>query len=195
MKKLINVDRKYESYRWFYTSGGILAVGGKSDEQNEAVIHNFLRPEYAILHTTEPGSPFIILLSKDPSKKDIEEAGIFCACFSKQWKDGKKEISVDIFKGSQIYKSKLMKTGTFGVKGDKKTIKVKPELVLVIQNGKLRAVPKTTREEKLAEIKQGKLKKEQATEKILKKIKNIYHFPFSKEEVMSAIPSDKLEVR
>ena len=195
MNKLINLDRKYENYRWFFTSGGVLAVGGKSDEQNESVISNFLRPEYVILHTTEPGSPFIILQSKNPGKKDIEEAGIFCACFSKQWKEGKKEINVDIFKGSQIYKAKSMKTGTFGVKGEKKTIKVKPELILIIQNGKLRAVPKTIKEEKIAEIKQGRLKKEQATEKILKKIKNIYHFPFSKEDVMSAIPSDKLDVK
>ena len=84
----------------------------------------------------------------NPSKRDIEEAAVFCACFSKQWKEGKKKINIDVFKGENIYKTKSMKVGTFGVKGKKETIKVTPELVLVFQKGKLRAVPKTTKEQK-----------------------------------------------
>lgn len=195
MPKLMNLDKKYENFRWFFTSNGNLAVGGKSDEQNESVIRHFLKKNYFILHTSAPGSPFMIIQSENAEKKDIEETAIFCACFSKQWKDGKKEIEVDVFKGGQIYKKKFMKTGTFGVNGEKKTLKIKPELVLIIQNGKLRAVPKSTKLEKFAEIKQGKLSKEEAAEKISKKIKQNYHFPFSKDEIMSAIPSDKLEVK
>lgn len=192
------VRRDYENYRWFYTSNNVLVVGGKSDEQNELVIDKFIRPEYTVLHTTEPGSGFMILLTEKPSKKDIEEAAIFCACFSQQWKkikSNRAEINVDIFKGEQIYKAKSMKTGTFGVKGDKKTIKVKPELVVVIQKGKVRAVPKAIKKEKLAEIKPGKLKKEQAAEKIAKKIRGKLHFPVSKDEILSAIPSDNLSVK
>lgn len=193
-----NTGKSYENYRWFYTSNNVLVVGGKSDEQNELVIDEFIRPEFTVLHTTEPGSGFIIIQTEKPSKKDIEEAAIFCACFSQQWKKVKSSratISIDTFKGDQIYKAKSMKLGTFGVKGDKKTIKVKPELVVVVQKGKIRAVPKTTKEEKLAEIKPGKLKKEQAAEKIAKKIKDEFHFPVSKEEILSAIPSDKLGVK
>jgi predicted ribosome quality control (RQC) complex YloA/Tae2 family protein len=195
MQKLINIDKKYENFRWFFTSEDILAVGGKSDEQNELAIRNFLKPDYTLVHTSAPGSPFMILQSENPTEKDIEEIAVFCACFSKQWKEGKNLIEVDVFKGNQIYKNKLMKTGTFGVKGEKKTLKVKPSLIMIIQKGKLRAVPKTTKEKKLVEIKQGRLTKEQAAEKIAKKLKNVYHFPFSKDEIMSAIPSDKLDVK
>src|SRR3989344_5970612 len=185
----------YENFRWFFTSNDVLVVGGKSDEQNEATSANFLRPEYTIMHTTEPGSPFMIIQTEKPSKKDLEETAIFCACFSQQWKKGEKLISIDIFKGEQVYKNKSMKTGTFGIIGEKKTTKVKPELVLVIQKGKLRAVPNTTKEEKLAVIVPGKLSKEEAANKIAKIIRNKYHFPVSKEEIMQAIPSDRLAVK
>lgn len=195
MQKLSNLDRKYESFRWFFTSNNVLVVGGKSDEQNETALENFLKPNYIVMHTTAPGSPFMIIQSDNPNKTDLEETAIFCACFSQQWKLGKRLIEIDVFKGEQIYKIKAMKTGTFGVKGTKKTLKVRPELVLVIQDGKLKAVPKTTKQEKIAEIKQGSLSKTQAAEKISKIIKDKYHFPISKDEIMSAIPSDKLSVK
>ena len=195
MIKLTNLDKKYESFRWFFTSNNVLVVGGKSDEQNEIVLKEFIKPNYIIMHTSAPGSPFMVIQSDNPSKKDIEEAGVFCACFSQQWKLGKRLVEIDVFKGEQIYKLKGMKTGTFGVKGNKKTIKAKPELVLVIQNGKLRAVPKTNDLKVLAEVKQGNISKEQASEKISKIIKDKYHFPISREEIMAAIPSGKLSVK
>ncbi len=195
MQKLLNLDEKYANFRWFFTSNGILVVGGKNDEQNETVLKEFIKPNYTVVHTSAPGSPFMIIQSEKPSKKDIEESAVFCACFSKQWKLGSRIVSIDVFKGGQIYKKKGMKTGTFGVMEGKKTLKVNPELVLVIQNGKLRAVPKTTKQEKLVELKQGKMAKEQAAEIIARKIKEKYAFPFSREEIMAAIPSDKLEIK
>ena len=194
MQKL-TTDKSYEEYRWFFTSSGILVVGGKSDLQNEKVLNEFSSPNYIVTHTNEPGSPFMIIVSNKPDTKDIEEIAIFCACFSKQWKLKQSKIEIDIFSRSQVYKIKKMKTGTFGVKDTVKKISVKPELVLVIQKGKLRSVPKTTKEEKIASLTPGNLNKEQATEKISKIIKDNYHFPISKDEIRSAIPSDKLEVQ
>jgi hypothetical protein len=191
----INSNEDYLSHRWFFTSEGKLVVGGKSDEKNEEVIRNFLRPEYVIMHTSLPGSPFMILQTERPSKADLKETAIFTAAFSKQWKNGSKNIAIDIFKGSQIYKAKAMKTGTFGVKGDKETVKVKPELVLIIQKGKIKAVPSNGKEKILAKIKPGKLTKEEAAEKIAKIMRNKFHFPVNKDEIMQAIPSDKIDVK
>ncbi len=195
MNKLINIDKKYENFRWFFTSDNVLVVGGKSDAQNEIVLKEFSKPNYVIMHTSLPGSPFMVIQSDNPSKNDIEETAIFCACFSQQWKQGKKTIEIDIFKCEQIYKTPGMKTGTFGVKGNKKNIKVRPELVVVIQNGKLKAVPKTSKLEKFAEIKQGNLSKEEAATRILKIIRAKYAFPITKDEILSAIPSDKMSIK
>lgn len=188
------LQEDYKSYRWFFTSEGKLVVGGKSDEQNEEVIKNFVKPDYVIMHTSLPGSPFMIIQDNNPSKKDLKETAIFTAAFSKQWKNGNKNIQIDIFKGSQIYKTKEMKIGTFGVKGNKETIKVKPELVLIIQRGKMRAVPFNGKEKILAGLKPGKLTKEQAAEKIAKIMRDKFHLPVHKDEIMQAIPSDKISV-
>jgi len=199
--KSLNPAKDYRYYRWFFTSNNVLAVGGKSDNQNELALKNFLKPQYTILHTSKPGSPFMIIQSDKPTKKDIEETAIFTACFSKQWKESKPDskISIDIFKGEHIYKSKTMKKGTFGIQGEKQTTKVKPELTLIIQKGKIRAVPKIDKKNKLiqalAEITPGKLSKEQATDKLAKIIKDKFHLPVSKDEIMQAIPSDKLNVK
>ena len=138
----------------------------------------------------------MIIQSDKPTKGDLDETAIFCAAFSKQWKNSsKKKIDIDVFKGSQIYKIKTMKVGTFGVKGDKKTKKVQPKLFLIIQKGKFRAVPLKGKEKKLAEIKPGKLSKEKAVEKLSKKIQDKFHLPVHRDEIMQAIPSDKLSVK
>lgn len=204
---LSNPAKDFKNYRWFYASSGKLIVGGKSDEQNELVIRYFLKPSYTVMHTTKPGSGFMIIQDSDPSKEDLEECAVFCGCFSKQWKNLKSvsnKIDVDIFEGKDIYKEKRMKIGTFGVKSKKKTVKIKPELVLVIQKGRLRAVPKVGFKDKknigngqaeiLGEIRPGKLSKEEAAEKIAKKIKEKFTFPVSKEEIMQAIPSGNIRV-
>jgi hypothetical protein len=195
MNKKLSLDKDYENYRWFFTSNDVLVIGGKSDEQNEIVLKKFLRPEYTIMHTSAPGSSFMIIQSEKPTKKDLDETAVFTACFSKQWKNSSSDIEIDIFKGSQIYKTKSMNLGTFGVKGDKKTVKVKPELVFIIQKGKFRAVPNTIKEKVLAEIKRGNLSKQEAAEKIAKKIRDKFNLPVSREEIMRAIPSDRLGVK
>jgi len=200
---LFNRAKDPRNYRWFYTSKGKLVVGGKSDEQNELVLKNFLKPSYTVMHTSKPGSGFMIIQDSNPSKKDLDECAVFCGCFSKQWKNLKSassKIDIDIFEGKDIYKDKSMKTGCFGVKSTKKTVKINPGLILIIQKGKLRAVPKFEDVKKngfeiLGEIKPGKLSKEEASEKIAKNIKDKFDFPVSKEEIMQAIPSGKIMVK
>ena len=198
-----NSNKDYRRYRWFVTSEGNVVVGGKNEDQNELVIKNFLKPNYRVVHTTSPGSGFMIIQSENPSEQEVEEMAIYCACFSKKWKTLKsasEKIKVDVFNGNQIYKMKTMDTGTFGVNGEKKTVSVKSELAIIFQNGRLRAIPKIKNKKKkgieiLVEIKPGKLNKEKAVKKIFKKIRDVYNFPISKEEIISVIPSDKMSVK
>ncbi|MEK6872366.1 MAG: NFACT RNA binding domain-containing protein [Nanoarchaeota archaeon] len=196
-------EEDYRKYRWFFTSSGTLVVGGKSDEQNEIVFNHFLKKGYYVMHTSSPGSPFMIIQSDNPTSEDKEETAIFCACFSKQWKrlkNEKEKVAVDIFRAEQLYKNRLMKKGSFGVNGEKKTIVVTPALILIFQKGKLRTIAKTKQTVKkggevLAEIKLGSLTKEQACEKIARRLKETYQFPVSKDEIMAALPSDKMSVK
>ncbi|MEM4182035.1 MAG: NFACT RNA binding domain-containing protein [Candidatus Pacearchaeota archaeon] len=114
-------------FREFLTSSGKKVLGGKNAENNEELIAQVL-PNEIVLHTKEPGSPFVNIKedSKKVSKKDIKGAAIFCAAYSKDWKKNKKDVVVHYFLGKDIYKEKDMKTGTFGVRKFKE-IKVKKE--------------------------------------------------------------------
>ena len=186
------MKKDYEQYRWFFTSSGKLVIGGKSAEQNEEIMSQVEKDD-VIMHTSMPGSPFCII--KTPNKKDIEEVAIFTACFSHEWKKMKLKSEIHIFKGEQVIKNKSMKKGTFGILGSFQRKKVPLKLAIDFQEGKLRAIPVNSAKKKIAVLVPGKLDKIQAAEKIMRIIKDEYSYPITKDEIMSALPSDMIEVR
>lgn len=205
MQKISKINKlAYQKYRWFFTSSSKLVVGGKNAEQNEQIIKNFVKPTSIVMHTKEPGSSFVVLQS-NASAKDLEEASIFCACFSQQWKKvrrskmkkrkGKKtkKVEVHVFKGSQTYKDKKMKKGTFGVLGKVGKREVPLSLFLTKQKRKLRAVPFSAvfskrKTGKIIEIFPGNISKEKTADKIFEILKN-RKIKTTKQEIMQALPA------
>jgi len=80
------------------------------------------------LHTSAPGSPFVNV-GEDPSKSDLKETAVFCAKYSQDWRDGKRDVIVNKFLKSDMNKSKKMKAGTWEVKKQEK-MKVKKSDIL-----------------------------------------------------------------
>ena len=110
-------------FREYTTTSGKLVLAGKSAENNEELIKQ-IEPNEIVFHTAKPGSPFVNIKSNRTNKQDRFEASVFCAVKSQDWRDNKSNVEVHEFTGKDIYKRKLMKTGTFGVKKFKKiTIK------------------------------------------------------------------------
>ena len=109
-------------FREFKTTNGKVVLGGKSAENNEKLIEQVEEDE-TVLHTKAPGSPFVNIKGK-ATNKDVKEAAVFCARYSQDWRDNKKDITVHYFKGKDVHKNKGMKLGTFGVKKFKE-VKVK----------------------------------------------------------------------
>lgn len=181
----------YEKYRWFLTSSGKLVVGGKSALQNEELMRHIDNND-VIMHTASPGSPFCII--QNPNAKDMEEAAIFTACFSHDWKNKKQKSEIHIFGGEQVIKRTRMKTGTFGIAGDVFKKKVELKLALDLQRGVLRAVPPASAKKPRGILIPGSMGKEKAAEKIRKIMKERHEIPVSIEEVMAAIPSDGIHV-
>ena len=95
----------YQKYRWFFTSSDVLVIGGKSAQQNETAVKE-AKADETILHTLMPGSPFCVLNSQE--KQDLKEAAVFCAAFSRAWRERKKQVEVHVFSKEQIYKEKGM---------------------------------------------------------------------------------------
>ena len=113
-------------FRKFITSTGKLLLAGKNAEQNEDIIKQVASNEI-VLHTEAAGSPFVNIKGS-ADKKDIQEAAIFCAKYSRDWKKNKRDIEVHYFYSKDVYKDKSMKIGTFGVKNFKKIIVKKKDI-------------------------------------------------------------------
>ena len=187
----------YQKYRWFLTKSKKIVVGGRSAVQNEELLKSLKKQnsDLIVMHTSSPGSPFAVIISsiKEVSESDIEQTAVFTACFSRNWRDGKENSTVDIFKLSQLYKGKKMKTGTWGVKGDIKHKKVKIELVLTTQKDILRAVPPTTPDKKsiLLRLSPGKIDKNSIVPKMALEL----HDTFNQEAILSALPPGGIKIK
>jgi predicted ribosome quality control (RQC) complex YloA/Tae2 family protein len=114
-------------FREFITTSGKKVLAGKDEESNEELVKQVENNEI-VFHTKEAGSPFanIKANSKDVLKEDINETSVFCAKYSKDWKKNKRDVLMHYFLGKDIFKTKDMKTGTFGVKTFKE-MKVKKQ--------------------------------------------------------------------
>lgn len=101
-------------FRELTTKAGTLMLAGKNAANNEELIKQ-VRTNEEVFHTAAPGSPFVNIKGK-PKRGDLKRAAILCARYSQDWRDNKKDVRVQRFKGKDIYKEKGMKLGTFGVK-------------------------------------------------------------------------------
>ncbi len=120
---------RFPKHRVFTTSSGKIVLGGKNAEQNEDLVNAFIGKDETILHTEMAGSPFCVILNEgEATNKDIEEASVFCAAYSRDWKKHKRDVEVHIFSGKNVHKEKDMKVGTFGVNKEKKIIIKKEEV-------------------------------------------------------------------
>jgi predicted ribosome quality control (RQC) complex YloA/Tae2 family protein len=155
------------NFREFTTKTGKKIFLGKSAEQNEILMKQYMLKENIILHTEKPGSPFAVILDLNPLKEDIKEAATFCALKSKDWRDNEKDVIINVFSGKDVYKDKNMPTGTFGVKKSQK-LRIKKEEILKLKD----------RIEILEKQKESFLndkKQENKKENVLFKIKRIFN--------------------
>ena len=108
---------------------------GKDAESNDNLMKKFRGQKNIILHTSSPGSPFCVIVENlNPSKEEIKISGTYCARYSQDWRDNKKDIKVNVFTGKDIRKSFWAKKGTWKVKmGKSKTIKIKKLDVLKLE--------------------------------------------------------------
>ena len=125
------------------TASGLKIFGGKDAESNDELVRAAGRND-VMLHTAEPGSPFVNVGEK-PLKKDLKEAAVFCAKYSQDWRDGKMDVVVNKFLRSDMNKSVKMKAGTWSVKKQEK-VKVKAVDILKFEKV-LRAESVSNRED------------------------------------------------
>lgn len=110
------------NFRKYVASSGLEILGGRDAENNDKLVWN-AKSNDVLLHTDAPGSPFVNV-GETPSKTDLKEAAVFCARYSRDWRDNKKDVVVHKFLRRDMNKSSKMKAGSWNVKKLEK-IKVK----------------------------------------------------------------------
>ena len=118
----------YERYRWFFTSDGLLAIGGRDAASNSAVVRKHLGKNDKIFHGDIFGSPFFILKdaqnAPDTSMSEIAHATV---CFSRAWREGMYGINAFWVYPDQVKKSapsgEFLPKGSFTIEGQRNFIK------------------------------------------------------------------------
>ncbi|MFB5619824.1 MAG: NFACT RNA binding domain-containing protein, partial [Nitrosopumilus sp.] len=118
----------YERYRWFFTTDGILAIGGRDAASNSAVIRKHLDKNDKIFHGDIFGSPFFILKdSQNAPDTSMNEVAHATVCFSRAWREGMYGISAYWVYPDQIKKSapsgEFLPKGSFTIEGQRNFIK------------------------------------------------------------------------
>jgi len=118
----------YERYRWFFTSDGFLAIGGRDAASNSAVVRKHLVKDDKIFHGDIFGSPFFILKNAENAPdKSMNEVAHATVCFSRAWREGMYGVSAYWVNPEQVKKSapsgEFLPKGSFTIEGQRNFIK------------------------------------------------------------------------
>ncbi|MDH3276790.1 MAG: ribosome rescue protein RqcH [Nitrosopumilus sp.] len=140
MKEIIvsEVRKKnwYERYRWFFTSDGMLAIGGRDAPSNSAIVRKHLGKNDKIFHGDIFGSPFFILKdAENPSAVSMNEVAHATVCFSRAWREGMHGLNAYWVNPEQVKKSapsgQFLPKGSFTIEGKRNYVNI-PSLKLAV---------------------------------------------------------------
>ena len=119
----------FERYRWFYTTDGVLAVGGRDSSSNSAIIRKHLDKNDKVFHTEMSGSPFFLLKDNVTSTPaSLTEVAHATVCFSKVWKEAFYGSSAYWVNSDQVKKGapsgQSMAKGSFMIEGQRNFVKI-----------------------------------------------------------------------
>ena len=129
---VFTVQRKkewYERYRWFITSDGLLAIGGRDASSNSSVIRKYLNKNDRVFHAEIVGSPFFILREvTDEHRSSILEVAQATSCFSRAWREGLYGLNAYWVKPDQVKTAapsgQFIAKGSFIIEGSKNFVHV-----------------------------------------------------------------------
>lgn len=118
----------FERYRWFYTSDGTLAVGGRDAPSNSSVVRKHMEAGDRIFHAEVYGSPFFILRGGGSSDSALEEAAHATVCFSRVWREAMHGSSAYWVGPEQVKKSaptgQYLPKGSFTIQGRRNFVRI-----------------------------------------------------------------------
>ncbi len=194
----------YEKFRWFFTSEGLLAIGGKDAMQNETLNSKYFDDTDLFFHADVFGASVIILKGgKSAGEQSKMEVAQFAACHSRAWEQGSAVTNVYAMRREQVSKSKQkgsLGTGSFLLEGEREWYrntslemcaferKIEPEGKTYIAITPSLTC-KSINAKKFLSVRIGNSKKSDAA----KKIANFFKSP-DIDSIMQSLPSGKFNV-
>ncbi|MBS7615101.1 NFACT family protein [Candidatus Bathyarchaeota archaeon] len=119
----------FEKFRWFYSSQGLLVIGGRDATTNEIIVKKHVEPGDIVFHAEIQGAPFVVIKTGGaaPSEQTIKEAATFAASYSSAWKVGVSSVDVYWVRPEQVSKTppsgEFLPKGAFMIYGTKNYVK------------------------------------------------------------------------
>jgi predicted ribosome quality control (RQC) complex YloA/Tae2 family protein len=123
----------YERYRWFITTDGLMAIGGRDTSSNSALIRKHLTEHDIVFHAEVHGSPFFIVKNAaaptqegkiEPSLQQVAQATV---SFSRAWKDSLSSADAYWVLPEQVKKGaptgQFLPKGSFVIEGKRSYLK------------------------------------------------------------------------
>jgi predicted ribosome quality control (RQC) complex YloA/Tae2 family protein len=120
----------FERYRWFYTSDGILAIGGRDSSSNTAIIRKHIEKNDKIFHADINGSPFFILKASSETilPTSLNEVAQATVCFSRAWREEMYGLNAYWVEPEQIKKAapsgQFLAKGAFIIEGQRNFVNI-----------------------------------------------------------------------
>ncbi|MGQ9719313.1 MAG: ribosome rescue protein RqcH [Nitrososphaerales archaeon] len=118
----------FERYRWFLTSEGLLAIGGRDATSNVKIIKRHMGDQDLVFHADLTGSPFFVLKDVRPEmERSIKETAQAVASYSRAWREGFASIDAYWVEPKQVKtqapSGMYLPKGSFLIEGRKNYIK------------------------------------------------------------------------
>jgi predicted ribosome quality control (RQC) complex YloA/Tae2 family protein len=119
----------YERYRWFFTSDGFLAIGGRDSSSNSAIIRKHLEKDDRVFHAEIFGSPFFLLKNSiDSLPSSLNEVANATVCFSRAWREAMYGMSAYWVNPEQVKKAapsgQYLPKGSFTIDGQRNFVRI-----------------------------------------------------------------------
>jgi predicted ribosome quality control (RQC) complex YloA/Tae2 family protein len=135
----------YEKFRWFFTTGGKLAIGGRDAQSNSTLVRRHMEEGDTVYHADLFGSPFFVLKGgKEQKDEEIKELAKATATFSSAWKTGLGAADAYWVGPEQVSAAgpsgEYLAHGSFAIKGKKNFVTKNPVELAVGVDDKGRVV-------------------------------------------------------
>ncbi len=126
----------FEKFRWFFTTGGKLAIGGRDAQSNATLVRRHAQQGDTVYHADLFGSPFFVLKGgKEQREEEVREVAKATVSFSSAWKTGLSAADAYWVDPEQVSSAgpsgEYLAHGSFAIKGKKNFVTKNPVEIAV----------------------------------------------------------------